>query len=191
MPVRWWPLGALFVAVWGCNPPEVIPVTPPGIEFRPPVAADAPEAEALGEQRAAIGAAGAVTKAPGPRAPIVADATKPGETKSTEGGVKYETLKEGSGAVATPGKTALVYYVGKLESGKEFDSKQSPDQPFPFVVGTGNVITGWHEGVAGMKVGEKRKLIIPPALAYGSQGRGARIPPNATLVFEVDLVDVK
>jgi FKBP-type peptidyl-prolyl cis-trans isomerase FkpA len=101
------------------------------------------------------------------------------------------TLTPGNGAVANPGDRVSVHYVGTLaDGGKKFDSSRDRNQPFQFVLGQGQVIKGWDEGVAGMKVGEKRKLTIPPAMAYGPQGRPPIIPPNSTLIFEVELLAV-
>ena len=99
--------------------------------------------------------------------------------------------KVGTGAEAVAGKTVTVNYVGTLTNGTKFDSSYDRNQPFSFQLGGGQVIKGWDQGVAGMKVGGKRKLVIPPDLGYGAQGAGSSIPPNATLVFEVELLDVK
>jgi len=109
-------------------------------------------------------------------------------------GLKIEDLVVGTGATAEAGKTVSVNYTGWLiEKSKadHFDSSLDRGQPFDFPLGQGRVIKGWDEGVAGMKVGGKRMLTIPPSLGYGSQGAGGVIPPNATLVFEVDLLDVR
>jgi FKBP-type peptidyl-prolyl cis-trans isomerase len=100
------------------------------------------------------------------------------------------TLTPGTGALAKAGDRVSVHYVGTLTDGTKFDSSRDRNQPFQFMLGQGQVIKGWDEGVAGMKVGEKRKLTIPPAMAYGAQGRPPKIPPNSTLVFEVELLAI-
>ena len=104
--------------------------------------------------------------------------------------LKIEDMKVGTGTEAVAGKTVSVHYTGWLTDGKKFDSSVDRGQPFQFPLGQGRVIQGWDKGVAGMKVGGKRKLTIPPALGYGATGAGAVIPPNATLVFEVELLGV-
>ena len=109
---------------------------------------------------------------------------------TTDSGLQYDDLQVGDGVEATPGKTVTVHYTGWLTDGKKFDSSKDRNDPFAFVLGGGMVIRGWDEGVAGMKVGGKRKLVIPPELGYGARGAGGVIPPNATLVFEVELLDV-
>jgi FKBP-type peptidyl-prolyl cis-trans isomerase len=101
-----------------------------------------------------------------------------------------EDLVLGSGAVAEAGSDIVVHYVGWLESGQQFDSSRARRDPLDFALGAGDVIKGWDEGIAGMKVGGKRKLTIPPELAYGEHGCGGVIPPQATLVFEVELLEV-
>ena len=104
--------------------------------------------------------------------------------------MKIEELKAGTGAEAVAGKTVTVHYTGWLTDGKKFDSSLDRNDPFKFKLGAGQVIQGWDKGVAGMKVGGKRKLIIPPHMGYGERGAGGTIPPNATLVFEVELLGV-
>jgi peptidylprolyl isomerase len=110
---------------------------------------------------------------------------------TTDSGLKYYDLVEGDGAAPEEGQTAVVHYIGWLEDGTMFDTSLLRGQPFSFPVGTGQVIPGWDEGVASMKVGGKRQLIIPAELAYGEKGAGGVIPPNATLVFEVNLLDIQ
>ena len=112
------------------------------------------------------------------------------DTTLTASGLSITELEVGDGDVASSGQTVVVNYRGTLESGKEFDSSYGRG-PFSFPLGAGRVIKGWDEGVAGMKVGGKRRLVIPPDLAYGSRGAGGVIPPNATLIFEVELLDIR
>jgi FKBP-type peptidyl-prolyl cis-trans isomerase FkpA len=110
--------------------------------------------------------------------------------KMTDSGLKYDDLEEGTGAEAVAGTQVTVHYTGWLEDGTKFDSSLDRNQPFQFGLGRGQVIRGWDEGVQGMKVGGRRKLVIPPQLGYGAAGAGGVIPPNATLVFEVELLEV-
>lgn len=105
--------------------------------------------------------------------------------------LKIEELKAGTGAEAVAGKNVKVHYTGWLTDGKKFDSSVDRGTPFTFSLGAGQVIQGWDKGVAGMKVGGKRKLTIPPSLGYGERGAGGVIPPNATLVFEVELLGIE
>jgi FKBP-type peptidyl-prolyl cis-trans isomerase FkpA len=109
----------------------------------------------------------------------------------TDSGLKYEDLAIGDGDTAEAGQQVSVHYTGWLIDGSKFDSSVDRNQPFEFALGRGMVISGWDEGVAGMKVGGKRKLTIPPQLGYGAQGAGGVIPPNAVLVFEVELLGIR
>lgn len=113
------------------------------------------------------------------------------DTRVTSSGLTITDLTLGEGAEAAAGQTVVVHYRGTLENGKQFDASYDRVTPFSFPLGAGRVIKGWDEGVQGMKVGGKRKLVIPPDLAYGSRGAGGVIPPDATLIFEVELLDVK
>jgi peptidylprolyl isomerase len=109
---------------------------------------------------------------------------------TTQSGLRYEDIVVGTGASPQPGQEVIVHYTGTLEDGTKFDSSLDHGQPFKFKIGVGRVIKGWDEGVMTMKVGGKRKLVIPPQLGYGARGVGP-IPPNSTLVFEVELLDVQ
>lgn len=119
------------------------------------------------------------------------DKKKEGKVITTDSGLKYIDIKVGDGDEAKKGHTVTVHYTGRLKDGKKFDSSKDRDEPFVFPLGAGRVIKGWDEGVAGMKVGGTRKLIIPPELGYGARGAGNVIPPNAELTFEVELLKVK
>ena len=110
--------------------------------------------------------------------------------KMTDSGLKYEDLQEGDGEVASAGRTVRVHYTGWLTDGTKFDSSLDRKDPFSFPLGGDRVIRGWDEGVQGMKPGGRRKLTIPPQLGYGAAGAGGVIPPNATLVFEVELLEI-
>ena len=110
---------------------------------------------------------------------------------TTPSGLQYKDLVVGTGETAKAGDTAVVHYTGWLEDGTKFDSSVDRGVPFDFVIGQGRVIKGWDEGVASMKVGGKRELTIPPDLAYGDRGIGDVIPPGATLIFEVELIEIR
>ena len=128
-------------------------------------------------------------------APTAATAQAAGETVTTSSGLKITDSKVGTGATPKPGQICVMHYTGWLyeggAKGKKFDSSLDRGQPFEFPIGRRQVIPGWEEGVATMKVGGKRTLIIPPELGYGARGAGGVIPPNATLIFDVELLDVK
>lgn len=110
---------------------------------------------------------------------------------TTPSGLQYEDLVVGSGAQPQAGNRVTVHYTGTLTDGRVFDSSRDRGQPFQFQIGVGQVIKGWDEGVGSMQVGGRRRLIIPPNLGYGARGAGGVIPPNATLIFDVELLDVK
>jgi FKBP-type peptidyl-prolyl cis-trans isomerase len=182
-------LGGFFsLAISGCGEPGAIgPVAAPGANIPRP----SPDAEPA----AAVGEAGAIPETPKPSEAKAAQykpalPTAKGETKTTPGGVTYETLKEGSGAELKFGQQAVVHYVGKLQNGREFDSSRENNRPMTVRIGVDKLIEGWVEAIPGMKVGEIRKLAIPPELGYKSAGFPPKIPPNATLVFEVELVEI-
>jgi peptidylprolyl isomerase len=179
-------LSALLAAalLFGCGRSEPAPVTTPDQGPQPgilePDAEDAPKP------------APEETPAKDDQAPIAGEKqpeAATGETVTLPSGLKYVDEKIGDGAVAEDGKSVLVDYVGTLEDGTKFDSSYDSGQPFELTLGAGEVIQGWDEGLKGMKVGGKRKLTIPPDLAYGAEGRPG-IPPNATLLFEVELKGV-
>jgi peptidylprolyl isomerase len=127
--------------------------------------------------------------------PIVAKAQTPGKAMTTASGLQIVDSKVGTGATPKPGQICVMHYTGWLyedgKKGKKFDSSVDRNEPFEFPIGQRKVIAGWDEGVASMQVGGKRTLIIPPALGYGARGAGGVIPPNATLIFDVELLDVK
>ena len=132
----------------------------------------------------------AATSAPSSSAPATSGATE-GQERTLAGGLKVTDIKVGSGPMAESGSTVAVHYTGWLTDGTKFDSSLDRGQPISFAIGSGQVIRGWDEGLKGMRVGGKRKLTIPSALAYGAEGRPPVIPPDATLVFEVELMDAR
>ena len=166
-------LGVMGLVVVGCDAPDIVPVVPPGAPM-PKVSPDEDPAAAKGEMAAALGTETTPVKnadyTPAPP-------TAKGETKTTKRGVKYETLEEGTGPELEGGQAGEFYYVGKLEDGTIFDSQsRQAGQPAEFTIGP-KVIEGWQEGLPGMKVGETRKLTIPPVLAYGTSGSPPRSRP--------------
>ena len=187
--------GALVgLALGGCgDPTDLVPVTPPGA-YIPKVSPDTDPAQAVGETAPSATSASSATKTAtddGKLAAMkLAPSTAKGETKTTAGGVKYETIKEGTGPELKPGQKAAIHYTGKLENGTEFDSSRSR-APFEVAIGVNPLIKGWEEAIPGMKVGEIRKLTIPPEMGYGKAGQGAKIPGDATLLFEVELLEIK
>ncbi len=169
--------GALAMALAACSPRE----------HSEPAAGSEAAPAAADTLSVAEGVSADSTPSSAPVASKEAEVNDP-ELTTTKSGLKYKDLAPGSGATATQGKTARVHYTGWLVDGTKFDSSVDRGQPFEFKVGAGQVIKGWDEGVAGMKVGGKRKLVIPPALGYGARGAGGVIPPEATLIFEVELL---
>jgi FKBP-type peptidyl-prolyl cis-trans isomerase len=184
----WWFLAVVGLATWGCGPPEIVQVVMPGSQ---PVrqVIEGQESQALGEQaqRGAVQPPGADVI---DTSITTLEATQPGETRTIGNGLAYTTLQPGSGAEARPGKMVRVHYVGTMTNGTKFESSRDTGQPAGFLLGAGRMIRGWDLGISGMRVGEVRKLTVPPQLAYGAQGKGV-IPPNATLVFEIELLGVQ
>jgi peptidylprolyl isomerase len=123
-------------------------------------------------------------------APHPARAAQGGKMITTASGLRYVDVVVGTGPSPKPGQSCTVHYTGTLENGRKFDSSRDRGEPFTFTIGQGDVIKGWDEGVATMKVGGRRTLTIPPALGYGARGAGGVIPPNATLTFDVELLGV-
>jgi len=172
----------LMLGVLGCaRQPEEIEEPPPRPEFDVDTAPPTEEAPAAPAEEAAE----TTEEAP-------EQAQQEAEEHETPSGLKYVDLKVGSGASPEAGNKVTVHYTGTLEDGTKFDSSVDRGQPFNFLIGMGQVIKGWDEGVMSMKGGGKRKLIIPPELGYGETGTpGGPIPPNATLIFEVELREVE
>lgn len=167
-------VAAALFAIAACKSPSA--ETPKASE---PAAAAAPQDKA---------APAAVPAAEKKEVPVAANLTAGASAVTTPSGLKYEDMKVGEGAAPAVGQRVKVHYTGWLTDGKKFDSSVDRGQPFTFALGRGMVIKGWDEGVASMKIGGKRKLFIPPELGYGARGAGGVIPPNATLVFEVELL---
>jgi len=176
------------MALLGCEEPQdIVPVTPPGAII-PRISPDLEPAAAQGEM-AAPGLAAKTGEIKSTNYTPAAPTAK-GQTKTTPNGVKYETLQEGSGPEAMPGHSVRVHYVGKLDNGDVFDTTRSGGVPRMINIGDPDQIKVWAEALPGMRVGEIRKLTVPPALGYGPKGRPPAVPPNATLVFEVELIDI-
>ena len=146
-------------------------------------------------RRFALATAVAAATAPFTGVLILSESANAQQEVTTPSGLKYIDTKAGTGASPKTGQTCVMHYTGWLydggKKGAKFDSSVDRGQPFEFPIGTGRVIKGWDEGVATMKVGGKRTLIIPPALGYGARGAGNVIPPNATLMFDVELLAIK
>jgi peptidylprolyl isomerase len=136
----------------------------------------------------AVGTGAAFAATPAPAAPQTA---KVGQKMTTPSGLEYVDETTGTGPAPKTGQHVTVHYVGTLTDGVKFDSSRDRNEPFTFAIGEGEVIAGWDEGVATMHVGGRRKLIVPPQLGYGAAGAGGVIPPNATLIFDVELLAVK
>jgi FKBP-type peptidyl-prolyl cis-trans isomerase len=192
---RWYwlclgPLGLAFGSL-ACDAPEqIVPTTPPGAVIpRTP-----PEGEEAAQAQGEVLTATAKAKNEATKKNLVytpATPTAKGETKTTKNGVRYETLKEGTGDELKPDKVALVHYEGKLEDGTVFESSRKKGEPLKVAFGTGQLVKGWEEGLPGMRVGEIRKLFIPAALGYQDRSApGGKIPPNSNLLFEVELVKI-
>lgn len=188
MTKRNWVLGVLGLSIWGCGPPQIVQTVPPGTELHRAVR-EGDEGDALGEQ-GAHGEIQAPTAHAESESSSPAPPTKLGEPRKLANGLQYQTLAPGEGPEARTGQVVSVHYDGTLSNGSKFDSSRDRGQPFSFQIGAGNVIQGWDIGVAGMRVGERRKLIIPPSLGYGEVPK-PKIPANSTLVFEIELLGIK
>lgn len=152
-----------------------------------------PKEEAIQSEPSPQDRAAASAHPAGTAQPSATVTAKPAETAPAvpDEPLGIKDLTVGKGAEAKAGDTVKVHYVGTLTDGKEFDSSRKHNEPFQFELGAGRVIKGWDQGVAGMKVGGKRKLTVPPSLGYGARGFPPVIPPNSTLIFEVELLEVK
>ncbi len=181
------PAGLVGLVLAGCDaPPDIGPIAPPGAEV-PRKSPDEEAAQAQGEM-----AAPSIQKKVPARQVVEytpAVPTAKGETKTTPGGVKYETLKAGTGPELRAGQTAQFLYLGKLEDGKIFEDRSKRTNR-PEMLSLSEKTKGWREALPGMHVGELRKLTVPPELAYGARGRPPEIPPNATLIYEVELMQI-
>ena len=188
--MRLWLLGGwglLASTLVGCDTDQiqVVPVTPPGAVIPRP----APEGDDVAEARGEMSASSVRGDARG-EAAALAVSTPLGQSVTLDNGLKYETVKEGSGEELKPGRVGVLHYEGSLDDGTVFDGSKKHGKPAEFSFGLGGLITGWQLGIPGMKVGEIRKLTIPPALGYKDKEHGV-IPANSTLHFEVELLGVK
>lgn len=170
------------------TPTEAPPTTPPATQPAQPATPATPPATPTTPPATTPPAPAPATPPAAPAPPQKPEGTK---TVTTESGLQYEDLTVGDGPSPTKGQAVVVHYTGTLTDGTKFDSSRDRNQPFTFTIGVGQVIKGWDEGVLSMKVGGRRKLTIPADLGYGARGAGGVIPPNATLIFDVELIAVK
>ena len=176
----------------GCeDPKEIVPVAPPGFELtRSPATTQGEAAQALGEQGPSSSTAATPKRQRmTPELTFNSPSTPVGQPTKTASGLTYETLKPGEGRVAQSGDSVKMHYTGTLDDGTKFDSSVDRNMPLPVTLGMRQVIAGWDEGIPGMKVGEKRKLVIPADLAYGDQANG-KIPAKSRLTFDVELISI-
>jgi FK506-binding nuclear protein len=178
--------GVLSIGLAGCDTSElqIVPVAPPGAV----IPREDPNEEVAEAQGEAINASARNIERG--EAEVAATPTPVGQSMTPEGGLNYTTITAGEGEELKPGRIGVLNYVGKLDDDTVFDSNKKLGKPAEFTFGTGQLIKGWEMGVPGMKVGEVRQLIVPPALGYKDQDKPG-IPPNSTLHFEIELVGVK
>lgn len=176
--------------------PDAAPAPAPeaaALQETAPTEATAPATGEVGTEGAATTAAAAPAAEPAAAAPAAEPAAAPAAAPAPAKTYKFEStdIKVGAGDTATDGKTITIHYVGTFDNGAKFDSSIDRESPLSFVLGKGEQIKGWDQGIKGMKVGGKRKLVIPPELGYGKNGVKGVIPPDSTLFFEVELLSVK